>query len=142
MKRVSTIRRVLPWLAAMTASAAVLAQTDPGIQSLDAIRTTAQTFVTERVPKQKADTVTVNAGALDSRLRLAPCAEELKAALPAGATFRERMTIAVSCSGPSSWTVYVPISIDTQVPVLVLRRAAGRGERLGANDVEVQTRLV
>jgi flagella basal body P-ring formation protein FlgA len=142
MKRVPTIRRVLPWLAALAFSTAAFAQTDPSIQSLDAIRTTAQTFVTERVPKQSSRTVSVNVGALDSRLRLAPCAEPLRAALPAGATFRDRMTIGVSCTGPSSWTVYVPISIETQAPVLVLRRAAGRGERLGAGDVEIQTRLV
>jgi flagella basal body P-ring formation protein FlgA len=142
MKRVSTIRRAFPWLAALVFSTAAFAQTDSSIQSLDAIRTTAQTFVTERVPKQKAGTVTVNVGTLDSRLRLAPCEDALQAALPAGATFRDRMTIAVSCTGPSSWTVYVPISIETQGPVLVLRRPAGRGERLSANDVELQTRLV
>jgi flagella basal body P-ring formation protein FlgA len=140
MKTVSTFRRVLPWLAASVLVEPVFAQ--ESIQSLDAIRAAAQTFVTQHVPKQAPGAVTVNVGALDSRLRLAPCASPLKVSLPAGATFRERMTVAVSCTASSSWTVYVPIAIETQTPVLVLRRAANRGARLTADDVEMQTRVV
>jgi flagellar basal body P-ring formation protein FlgA len=142
MNRVSTFRRVLLWLGAAALVTPALAQTDPGVQSLDAIRAAAQTFVSQHVPKQKPGAVTVNVGELDPRLRLAPCAEPLKATLPAGATFRERMTVAVSCRGESTWTVYVPVSIETQTNVLVLRRAAARGARLTAEDVETQTRVI
>lgn len=142
MNRVSTFRRVLLWLGVSALAAQACAQTDASMQSLDSIRATAQSFVTKHVPKQEPGAVTVNVGALDSRLRLAPCTEPLKAALPAGATFRERMTVSVSCSGVTSWTVYVPVSIETQTHVLVLRRAAARGTRLTAEDVEVQTRVV
>lgn len=112
------------------------------IQPLDAVRTAAQVFVLKQVPSQKPGSVQVNVGALDNRLRLAPCANPLKAALPTGATFRARMTVAVSCASPVRWTVYVPVSIETQISVLVLRHAAGRGARLTDEDVEVQTRTV
>jgi flagella basal body P-ring formation protein FlgA len=142
MKKVSTFRRIFPWVVASTLIAPAFAQADESIQSLDAVRAAAQTFVTQHVPKQARGVVTVNVGTLDPRLRLAPCTDVLKAALPSGATFRDRMTVAVSCTGGSSWTVYVPISIETQTPVLVLRRAAGRGTRLTAEDVEIQTRAV
>ena len=145
MKRVSIFRRTFPWLFASLLAAQVFTATafaQESIQSLDAIRAAAQTFVTAHVPKQAPGAVTVNVGTLDSRLRLAPCAAPLKVSLPAGATFRDRMTVAVSCVGGSSWTVYVPIAIETQTPVLVLRRAANRGTRLTADDVEVQTRVV
>ena len=121
MKTVSTFRRVLLWLAASVLAGSAFAQ--ESIQSLDAIRAAAQSFVTQHVPKQAPGAVTVNVGTLDSRLRLAPCATPLKVSLPAGATFRERMTVAVSCTASSSWTVYVPIAIEAQTPVLVLRRA-------------------
>jgi hypothetical protein len=47
------------------------------IQSLEAIRAAAQTFVTEHVPKQAPGALTVNVGTLDPRLRLAPCATPL-----------------------------------------------------------------
>src|SRR5207237_258474 len=124
-----TFRRAFPWLSASMLAATVFTATafaQETVQSLDAIRAAAQTFVTDHMPKQApgAVTVTVTVGTLDSRLRLAPCAAPLKVSLPAGATFRDRMTVAVSCVGGSSWTVYVPIAIETQTPVLVLRRAA------------------
>ena len=119
-----------------------LAQVDESVQSLDAIREAAQSFVVQQVPKQAPGTLQVNVGALDSRLRLVPCATPLKASLPPGATFRARMTVAVSCASASAWTVYVPVTVDTQTSVLVLRRAAGRGERLAAGDVESQTRVI
>jgi flagella basal body P-ring formation protein FlgA len=111
-------------------------------QSLDSIRAAAQSYVLKQVPSEKPGSVQVDVGALDSRLRLIPCAEPLKAALPPGATFRARMTVAVSCPAPTNWTVYVPVSIETQTSVLVLRHAAGRGARLSTEDVEVQTRTV
>ncbi|HVY82358.1 MAG TPA: flagellar basal body P-ring formation chaperone FlgA [Steroidobacteraceae bacterium] len=141
MKTTSTFRRVLACLALGMVGGPALAQIE-NMQSLDAIRAAAQTFVTEHVPEQGRSAVTVNVGTLDSRLRLAACPAPLKVSLPSGATFRDRMTVAVSCAASSSWTVYVPITLETQTPVLVLRRAANRGARLTADDVEIQTRVV
>jgi flagellar basal body P-ring formation protein FlgA len=137
MNYVSTFRRLVPLLTLLSAPA--FAQ-EP--QSLDSIRAAAQSYVLKQVPSEKPGSVQVDVGALDSRLRLIPCAEPLKAALPPGATFRARMTVAVSCPAPTNWTVYVPVSIETQTSVLVLRHAAGRGARLSTEDVEVQTRTV
>ena len=143
MNRVSGIRRVaLGVLLSPVLAASALAQVDESVQSLDAIREAAQSFVVQQVPRQAPGTLQVNVGALDSRLRLVPCATPLKASLPPGANFRARMTVAVSCASASAWTVYVPVTVDTQTSVLVLRRAAGRGERLAAGDVESQTRVI
>jgi flagella basal body P-ring formation protein FlgA len=139
MNCVSTFRRFVPWLALVLATPAFA---ETGVQSLEAVRAAAQEYVKQQVPSQQPGSVQVNVGALDSRLRLGLCAEPLKVALPTGATFRARMTVAVSCAGPTSWTVYVPVSIETQTSVLVLRHAAGRGARLAAQDVEVQTRTL
>ena len=147
MKRVSTFRRVVPWLAlglapGVLGTPAFASIGNDEVESLDAIRATAQDYVKQQVPGQRPGSVTVNVGALDSRLRLAACADPLKAVLPTGATFRARMTVSVSCAGPTSWTVYVPVSIETQTSVLVLRHAVGRGARITAQDVEVQTRTL
>ncbi|MEJ0039107.1 MAG: flagellar basal body P-ring formation chaperone FlgA [Gammaproteobacteria bacterium] len=137
MKHVSTFRRLVPYLTLLSAPA--FAQE---IQSLETVRAAAQAYVLEQVPSQKPGSIQVNVGDLDSRLRLAVCTNPLKVALPSGATFRARMTVAVSCVNPVVWTVYVPVNIETQTSVLVLRHAVGRGARLTADDVEVQTRTV
>ena len=74
MNRVSGIRRVtLGVLLGPVLATSALAQVDESVQSLDAIREAAQTFVVQQVPKQAPGTLQVNVGALDSRLRLAPC---------------------------------------------------------------------
>jgi flagella basal body P-ring formation protein FlgA len=77
------------------------------------------------------------AGALDSRLRLAQCMQPLTAALPPNARISARVTVGVSCAQPR-WTVYVPVTIETELPVLVLREAAARGSKPSASDVEVR----
>ena len=138
MNPVSTFRRVVPCLTLLSCAPAFSQE----IQSLEAVRDAVQTYVLKQVPSQRSGSVTVNVGVLDSRLRLASCAQPLKAVLPSGATFRARMTVAVSCAGPTTWTVYVPVNIETQISVLVLKHAAARGTRLTADDVEVQTRTV
>ena len=140
MRSPTTFRHSSLALALISASA--FAQAPVQIQSLDAVRSAAQSYVKKQVPEREPGTVQVNVGNLDSRLRLAECAEPLKVALPTGATFRARMTVAVSCASPAAWTVYVPISIETQSSVLVLRHAVGRGARVTAQDVEVQSRVV
>ncbi len=101
---------------------------DDGMQSIDSIRKAAQVFVQTRVPGQP-NTVQVSVGNLDPRLRLAPCSEPLQASLPAGVVFKERVTVAVTCPGEKRWTVYVPVSIATNVSTLILRHAAARGAR-------------
>lgn len=144
MTLVSTTRRIVTCFALAPALCSVAhASSNANVQSLDAIRATAQSYVKDHVPNTRPGAVRVTVGALDSRLRLANCSEPLKAALPPGASFRARMTVAVSCPTASShWTVYVPVTIETETTVLVLKHAAGRGVRLTSQDVEVQTRMV
>src|SRR5262245_29091207 len=112
MKCVSTFRRVAPLLTLLSTPA--LAQE---IQSLETVRAAAQAFVLKQVPSQNPGAVQVNVGTLDSRLRLAACATPLKVSLPTGATFRARMTVAVTCASPVTWTVYVPVDIETHTSV-------------------------
>lgn len=138
MQHTSRIRRAAVLLA-LGAVATVQAVETP--QSLEAVRKAAQQFVQEQIPGEP-DTLEISVGTLDERLRLAPCNEPLQASLPAGAAFREKTTIAVTCPGGTRWTVYVPVSIATNVSTLVLRHAALRGARVGLEDVEVQVRKV
>jgi len=138
MKHTSKTRRAAALLALGAVSGAQAFDTP---QSLDAIRKAADEFVRSQIPGEP-NTVEVSVGALDERLRLASCSERLQAALPAGAMFRENTTVAVTCPGSTRWTVYVPVSIVTNVSTLVLRHAAARGAHLAQEDIEVQVRKV
>lgn len=128
--------------AAGAASGTRAQQTSPArIESVGAIRAAAVSFVRAELPRN-ADVVEISAGALDARLRLARCATALQAEPTAGGSTLARATIAVSCSGPVRWRIYVPVTVVRREPVLVLRHAVGREALLTAQDVTVESRRV
>ncbi len=115
---------------------AVLAQ---AMQPQDGIRVAAEHFIVKQLGTSSDGSVMhVTAGQLDSRLRLVACEKPLSATLPATARIGARTTVGVSCAQPR-WTVYVPVNVETELNVLVLRKAASRGSALTAEDVEPRT---
>jgi flagellar basal body P-ring formation protein FlgA len=113
---------------------------DETIESLATIRNTAQAYVESLIPPSAGES-TVNVGQLDGRLRLARCpSKELSASLPAGMALQARSTVGVTCAGPVHWTVFVPVTVESKINVLVLTHAVNREARLTAADVTVETR--
>jgi flagella basal body P-ring formation protein FlgA len=110
-----------------------------GTESVTAIRSAAHFYVRSLIPTGGGET-TISVGELDSRLRLQRCSTALSATLPAGMTLQARSTVGVSCSAPVHWTVYVPVTVESQIDVLVLVHAVAREARLTAADVTVETR--
>lgn len=110
------------------------------VESLATIRGAAETYVKSLIPPSAGES-TVTAGQLDGRLRLAHCpAKDLSASLPTGMTLQARSTVGVTCSGPTHWTIYVPVTVESKINVLVLAHAVNRDDRLTAADVTVETR--
>jgi flagellar basal body P-ring formation protein FlgA len=134
-------RRLLPCLIVGGALSAVSAVQAESIQSPQSIRAAAEKFVRREMPAE-ARGIIVTAGELDARLRMALCAEPLKAARIAGAQLQVRMVVGVSCRRGAEWTVYVPVSVESEIQVFVLRAAAARGQRLTAADVVMENRRV
>jgi flagella basal body P-ring formation protein FlgA len=108
-------------------------------QSLESIQEAAEEFVRSHLPSNKAKHF-VTAAQLDSRLRLQACAAPLEAFAPNPGYLRARTTIGVRCNTVSAWTLYVPVTVEVEVPVLVLRRALARRARVTLADVEPQVR--
>jgi flagella basal body P-ring formation protein FlgA len=144
-------RRLVPLLAAvgtlsLMMSAPRLAQAQEAAREtepLATLRSTAQAYAKSQIPAGPgiAET-TVTAGQLDGRLRLTRCSEALSAALPAGMTLQARSTIGVTCAAPVHWTVYVPVTVESRINVLVLKHAVARDAKLTAADVAVEIRKV
>ena len=129
--------------AAMLSLASVQAQEaaqDDSVESLATIRSTAQSYVKSLIPPSAGQS-TVTVGQLDGRLRLARCpSKDLSASLPAGMSVQARSTVGVTCAGPVRWTIYVPVTVESTVNVLVLAHAVNRDARLTPADVTVETR--
>lgn len=110
-----------------------------GTEPLASIRAAAQSYIKGLLPKTPGGS-TVTVGALDSRLRLARCPQPLNAVLPVGMQLQARVSVGVSCAGPVHWMLYVPVTIETTINVLVLSHAVARETHLTAADVTVEMR--
>jgi flagella basal body P-ring formation protein FlgA len=75
-------------------------------------------------------------GALDSRLRLAPC-NKVEPHLPPGSRLWGRSRIGLRCvDGPRRWNVYVPVTIKAWGPAWVIKRPVDAGATLTQEDAE------
>jgi flagellar basal body P-ring formation protein FlgA len=76
-------------------------------------------------------------GALDSRLRLAPC-QQIEPFLPPGTRLWGRSRVGLRClEGRVHWKVYVPVTVKAWGPAWVLRRAVPGGTVLTQDDADL-----
>lgn len=78
---------------------------------------------------------------VDPRLRLAHCTRPLSAKAAPGGRAGGRATIEVSCPSPA-WRVFVPVTIEARVPVVVAARPLPLGVALAADDLVLAERDV
>jgi flagella basal body P-ring formation protein FlgA len=81
----------------------------------------------------------VEAIAIDERLKLNRCTAPLAAKIERAIT-RGTGTVAVSCSEPTPWRLFVPVRTTNDVSAVVLARNVQLGEVLTAADVTVAPR--
>lgn len=129
-----TVLTLLAWLSA------ALAQ-EGRTESTDAIRSMAESFVKSQLPRD-ANVAAVTAGTLDPRLRLARCAAGMHGQIPAGAQLQARTMVGVACDGPVHWVVYVAVTVESRINVLVLKHPVPRDVRLSSEDITVESRKV
>jgi flagella basal body P-ring formation protein FlgA len=83
-------------------------------------------------------TVSYLVGAIDPRLSLARCSELQTFAAP-GARPWGKSTVAVRCTAPSSWLIYVPVTIRVIADFVASARPIAQGETLTASDLVIRS---
>lgn len=77
----------------------------------------------------------VSIGSLDSRLRLAPCAQ-IEPHLPSGSRLWGKTRIGLRCvDGSARWNVTLPVTVQAFGPAWVVRSEVAAGATLGENDL-------
>ena len=109
------------------------------IEPVEKIEAAARAYVQSLLPSGAAQTQ-ISVMPLDRRLRLAQCASPPTAQLPAGANLSSRVTVNITCAGPTHWSLYVPVTVESRIPVLVLRHAVARDAHLTEADVAIEIR--
>ncbi|HKS56112.1 MAG TPA: flagellar basal body P-ring formation chaperone FlgA [Steroidobacteraceae bacterium] len=127
--------QVLLILCALFATTALAMPTQP----IEQVQAAAEKFVRTHLPPSDAKQF-VTAAKMDSRLRVALCDQPLQAFEQNKTALGERVTVGVRCASANTWTLYVPVSVEVEIPVLVLRRALARRARVALVDVEPESR--
>nr|WP_298719745.1 flagellar basal body P-ring formation chaperone FlgA [uncultured Steroidobacter sp.] len=136
---VTSFRSYISVLMGAIAALAFAATANAGVQSVASIQAAAEQFVRSSLP-EKSPKHFITAGNLDPRLRLDECASPLEAFSQGTGLSTGRMTIGVRCPSATPWTIYVPVTVEVEVSVLVLRRPLARRSRVAMADVEPQVR--
>ena len=76
---------------------------------------------------------------LDNRLRLTRCSEPLSAEVTSRYMRGGRLTVDVACNGTQPWSIYVPVTVTSEVQVLTLLQALPRDAIITEGDVDVVT---
>ena len=140
------VRIVLATIACALLYSVVATAAEPrATQSLESIRAAAEDYV--RAAARATDSTSelfVSATELDPRLQLAACGTQLQAFLLNNAPLATRNVVAVRCQegGIPGWTVYIPTLLESEKPVLVMRRSVPRDSHIMPEDVELQHRRV
>ncbi len=131
-------RGLLVSAASMLAVGQALAQ-PPAYQSHASIRATPEDFMRAQASVHDGK-VEVEAGRLDSRLRLSACDAPLEASLPPGGRILGNTTVGVRCTGTRPWTLYVQVKVKVYATVVVTARPLTRGTLLSESDLALAER--
>lgn len=79
--------------------------------------------------------IRVTAGALDARLKLAPCTR-IDPYLVSGLPTWGRTRVGLRCTEGARWSVYLPVQVQVLAPALVARQALPAGTHLSDDQLE------
>ena len=132
--------RVTALVLGLSLSLSALARGD--IQPLDEIRAVAEQWVKAGISTRSHQRTEIEAGHLDSRLRLKRCDQPLTAQPLQNSHRSGNATISVKCLGSTPWTVHVPVTVKSYTQVVVANRPLARQLQLTADDVRLEEREV
>ncbi len=128
-----------PGLAAFVLALCAAAAGAAEWQPVESIRETAARHAAGQLGAD-GDDIRVEAGELDSRLRMNRCDVPLTGFLPNGMGNGNRLVVGVRCEGSQPWKLYVPVRIARYADVLVVTRSLPRGHLLTAEDLRTERR--
>ena len=137
------VNRLTALLLLCAACAPVRAQTaaPAGLQSLATVSRAAEAALRSTLGAGSSSDE-LEATQIDPRMRLPACAGKLESHAPMPRGSQSRAIVRVACRSGTPWNLNVPVEIRRRSDVLVMKRAAARGETLSAADVTVQSRML
>jgi flagella basal body P-ring formation protein FlgA len=130
-------------IAAATAATAATAAAAEGVaaefQAIPELENLARATAMQELPPL-TDHERMLVGPISPGMQLRHCGVPVTPVAAGGAHMRDRVTVELRCSGPTSWHIYVPVRIIGTSTVAVAAHAIVLGSVLTANDVRVEQR--
>jgi flagella basal body P-ring formation protein FlgA len=95
-----------------------------------------KTHVENNVSLPAQGRLKVEVAEIDPRISLQPCLSPLTANIPENHNGRN-VNVKIICPDEKSWQLYIPVKIQTIVPVLVARVRMNKGTLLNSTNIEV-----
>jgi len=111
------------------------------LQSHDSIRQAASAHALTNYPREKKG-MNVKVTRLDHRLRLGRCDEPLETFSSPGGSNKFKQTVGVRCPGTNPWSIYVPVTIELKMKIVIASRELARGTLITAGDIRLEEREV
>lgn len=115
-------------------------QADAAVQPLDTIASAAEQHARGLLQNQGLADATVQANALDGRLRLKRCDSPLETFSNDNNLRGGRTTVGVRCNGAAPWTLYVPVAITASIYIVMVDGPLPRGTVLNASHLRREQR--
>ena len=121
-----------------SSSSFALAESNVQFESAVSIEKKAIAFLKAEASSGQNSNLEVSIKHLDPRLRLRKCDDELKSFFPTGSKKNGKVTVAVSCSSPVVWKVFVSASIYEYAKVVVAKKMLSRNSVISAKDIALE----
>tara|TARA_R110000737_G_scaffold327468_1_gene341744 strand:- start:361 stop:1053 length:693 start_codon:yes stop_codon:yes gene_type:complete len=95
-----------------------------------------ETYVKNQVSVPAQGKLNIEVSEIDPRISLQPCFSPLKANIPEKHKGRN-VNVKIVCPDEDSWQLFIPVKIQTIVPVLVTRMRINKGTLLNDSNIEV-----
>jgi len=95
-----------------------------------------ESYVENHVSVPTQGKLQIEVSQIDPRITLQPCLSPLSANIPEK-HYGRNVNVKIVCSDENSWQLFIPVKIQTIVPVLVTRMRVSKGTLLDSSNIEV-----
>ena len=95
-----------------------------------------KSFVEKNIAVPINGTVNIKVSKIDPRITIKPCLSSLHANIPEKHNSRN-VNIKITCNDSTPWQMFIPVKINTMVPVLIATAGIGKGSSLSESNVSI-----
>jgi len=97
----------------------------------------AKTYIEDNITVPSKGKVEINVSTIDPRIAIKPCLSPLQANIPENHNGRN-LNLKIYCADSTSWQLYVPVRINTMLPIVVASTPIAKGTVLDNSNLTVE----